>query len=273
MTEPSRSTFLRRKLGAKLKRMREQAKMSLDDAAPRLDKTRSTLHRIEKGETRADVHLIRSMMDVYDIFDADLVEEARAAAKTPWYRAYGFKDLGYVDVETEAARVREFQPVDISGLLQTPAYMRALFDAYHRGGPLTMENDLKVRSIRRRRLTSKDRPLQLTSLIYEAALHREVGGAEVMREQLRHLVEVSELPTVTLQIVPLKALYVPNGVFTLLGFEDPADPEMLYVEYPTGSLHIEDESEVHEAKLVFEQVHAKSLSPTDSVALIERLIS
>src|SRR5262245_54284233 len=107
--------------------MREQAGFTLDEAAPKLDKSRSVLHRIETGQTRVDVHLIRSIMDLYDIFDPRLTDQTREALKQPWYRAYGIKTSGYLDVETEAVQVEQFLLVNIPGLLQTEAYIRVLF--------------------------------------------------------------------------------------------------------------------------------------------------
>jgi transcriptional regulator with XRE-family HTH domain len=273
VTRPKRPPFLRRKLGAKLRRLREQSGHTLDEAAPKLDKTRSALHRIENGETRADVHLIRSMMDIYDCYDPDLIDEAREALKPRWFRAFGVEDLGYIDVETEAAQVNEFSLAVVPGLMQTKAYMQAVFDQGYRRSPREINNDVVVRLIRQRRLTDEDRPLEIIAVIAEAVLHREVGSLEVMREQLRHLVEISALPTVTLQVTPLKYSKhdVPAGAFALLGFADPADPELLYIEYVSGSLHIEDDDEVREARLVFDQLRTDALSPADSVALIERL--
>jgi transcriptional regulator with XRE-family HTH domain len=274
VTEQRRSTFQRRKLGNKLRRMRERAKMTLDDAAAKLEKSRCTLHRIERGEIKADVHLIRSMMDVYDQFDPTLLDEARQAAKPPWYRAYGLKNLGYVDVETEAAYVHEFALIELPGLLQTEAYMRALFAQTCGRSSQTLEKDIRVRLIRQERLTNDDRPLDLIAIVHEAALRNEIGGPEVMRGQLRHLVEMAEIPTVALHLIPQEGggYRVPNGSFILLGFPDPEDPEYLYVEHTTGSLHIEESSQVRQTRLVFDQLRTSVLSPAESVALIERLI-
>ncbi|MET0237391.1 MAG: helix-turn-helix transcriptional regulator, partial [Kibdelosporangium sp.] len=193
MSEPSRPTFKCRKLGAKLRRMREQAGLTLRQAAPRLDKQRSALHRVETGQTKADVHLVRSMMDLYDCYDEDLLEETREALKPPWYRAYGLKNMGYLDVETEAERVMEFVLTDIPGLLQTEAYMRALFAGGISRSANQMARDIEVRRVRQHRLTDADRPLELVVVIHETALHRELGDPEVMREQLLHLIEMSNL--------------------------------------------------------------------------------
>jgi hypothetical protein len=111
------------------------------------------------------------------------------------------------------------------------------------------------------------------AIIDEAALRRDIGGPEVMRDQLLHLIEMAALPTVTLQVLrmtgtPTTAM---SGAFTLLDFPGPDEPELLYHEYVTGALHIEDENEVREAKLVFDMLRSEALNPAESVALIERL--
>jgi hypothetical protein len=162
----------------------------------------------------------------------------------------------------------------LPGLLHTEAYIRAVFECAHRRrSPRQINNDVKVRLIRKQRLTSEDNPLELFTLVDEGALLREFGGPEVMRAQLLHLVEMSALPTVTLQVLPLRGTssVAMSGAFTLLAFPDPDEPDLLYHEYLTGALHIEDEDEVVEAKLVFDTLRGEALSPADSVTLIERL--
>src|SRR5690349_6318215 len=100
-------TFRRRRLGKRLKALRDAAGMSLDDAAPALDMSRSALHRIETGENKPNVHLARSMMDLYDQYDDGLLEAIRLALKPNWFSTYDIGDLGYVDAETEASVVYE----------------------------------------------------------------------------------------------------------------------------------------------------------------------
>jgi transcriptional regulator with XRE-family HTH domain len=171
-------------LARRLRQLRENAGLTLEEAAPRLDKTRSALGRIENGQTRADVHLIRSMMDLYDQRDDGLLDLAREAAQRGWWRAYGIEDLGYVDVETEANAVLEFSGLNIPGLLQTEAYARAQLQVGSRLSQTRFERDVEVRAIRQQRLTNDNHSLELTAIIDEAALSREVGGRRVMAEQL-----------------------------------------------------------------------------------------
>lgn len=264
-------TFRRRKLARRLRQMREKAGLTLEDAARRLDKTRSALGRVETAQSRADVHLIRSMMDIYDHYDPDLVDLAREANRPGWWKKYNIDDRGYIGMETEASTVREVTLVNIPGLLQTEAYMRATFLA----GPLPkaqVENHVKARLFRQRRLVDEEFPLELIAILDEAALRKNVGGREVMRAQLRHLVKVADLASVTLQVLPDAAgsHSSPNGAYIILNFPE-GDPSLLYVAYVTGSLHIEKPEEVAQATLLFDQLRSEALSPRESVALIERL--
>ncbi len=263
--------YRRRQLGKRLKKMRETAGLNMDDAAAKLDKSRTALFRIESGETKVDVHLARSMMDFYDIYDDGLLDAVRLAAKPSWFAKFRLTNMGYVDLETEACRVSEYSGLTLPGLLQIEAYARAVFEGHRRRRTSEqIDNQVAARVIRQQRLD--DNSLELVAIIDEAALRREVGGPGVMRAQLRHLVEMAQLTTVTLQVLPLDAgsHSAIDGAFILLDFPD-SDEAMLYHAYVTGALHIEDEAEVREAKLVFEALRTEALNPADSVAMIERL--
>ena len=218
------------------------------------------------------MHFVRSAMDVYDHYEETLLDEAREAAKPPWFRAYGIEDMGYVDVETHAASVREFSGLKLPGLLHTELYLRALFThSRRRRSAEELRNDIEVRLIRQERLISEHNPLDLSVIIDESALRREVGGPDVMREQLRHLVDAAELPSVTVQVLPLKMHSALDGGFTLLSFHDRDEPDLLFVEYVTGALHIEEDDEVRACRLNFDRLGVEALSPDDSVALINRI--
>ena len=274
MNKYQRPPLRRRRLGRRLRALRESAGLTLEEASKRLDKGRSSLHRIELGETRADVHLVRSMMDLYDRYEEGLLDEVRAALKPSWVTAYGVQDLGYVDAETEASVVREYCGLNLPGLLQTEAYIRAVFAQARRRRSLDqLRNDIMVRLIRQKRLVSEEDPLELIAVIDEAALRRKVGGPEVMRAQLGRLIDMAALPTVTLQVLPLDGgtHSAMDGGLALLDFE-PDEQPLLYHDYVTGALHIEKPAEVDEARLVFDSLCSEALSQAESVQLIERLL-
>jgi DNA-binding XRE family transcriptional regulator len=256
--------------------MREAAGMSVEDAAVALDKHRNSLYRLEAGETKVDVHLARSMMDVYDHYDPDLIDDVRDTLKPRWWMKFGMRSLGYVDLETEAQEIRELGLVYIPGLLQTKPYMQAIFEADALKRTRTeFKTDVQVRMIRQRRLIDEEQPLHLFALLDESALHQTIGGPAVMREQLEHLVITAELDTVTMRVLPRKigAHGGQTSSFTLLDFPDPEDRTILYVEYPTGSIQVEEPTEVWRAKLLFDHLLDRALSPDESVALIEQIIA
>lgn len=274
MNTQKKAPYLRRRLGRRLRGMRESAGLTLEQAAERLDKKRSALHRIETGVTKADVHFVRSAMDLYDVYDPDLLDQTREAAKPMWLRAFGITTPGYVDVETYAVQVREFSALTLPGLLQTEAYIRALFDKGLLIRPEQITNATRVRLIRQKRLQDPEDSLSIEAVIDEAALRRVVGDAQVMRDQIRHIIKVADLPTVTVQVIPQSAggHCAMNGAFVLLSFPEPEDPETLYVEYPTGALQSNDEQEVCAAKLMFADLRAQALSPADSIEFLERIL-
>ena len=266
--------FLRRRLGRRLREMRESAGLGMEQAAKQLDMPRTSLLRFESGAYRASVHLIRSMMDLYDCYVEDLLDEAREALKPRWFHRFSSVDVGYVDVEAEAVLVREFGGLNLPGLLQTRSYARALLGRNPLlQSPKALDDQVEVRMIRQGRLASEEDPLELVAIVDEAALRRRVGDEEVMRGQLERLLAAAGLETVTLQVLPLHggAHSAMVGSFTLLSFPEDYNPEMLYVDHVGGALHIEEEAALQAARLTFDRLRTDALSPVDSLALIERV--
>jgi transcriptional regulator with XRE-family HTH domain len=272
MGTDSSPTLHRRRLARRLRQMRERAGLTLADAAPRLEKTKSSLGRIETGETIADTHLIRSMMDVYDQYDPHLMDLAREAKRPGWWTTYGIRDRGFLGLETDADEELDFSLMYVPGLLQIEDYTRAVLNAGRlKWTKKQLENQVEARGIRRERLTAEETPLELAAIIDESALRKPMGGRDVMRAQLKHLVEAAELETVTIQVLPDEMGGHPgmDGAFTVLEFEDPEDPSLLYVEYPTGAVHVEKTEEVMDAKLLFGKLRLLALSPAESTDFIQ----
>jgi transcriptional regulator with XRE-family HTH domain len=275
VSQPTSPTLRRVRLARRLRRMREAKGLKMEEAARLLDKTRSGLHRIESGTSKADVHFVRSAMDVYDMYDPDLVDLARDAAKPGWWRRFGIDDRGFIPMETEASTELEVSLVHIPGLLQTEDYMRAVFAS----GPVALAGGkllhAEPRLHRQQRLTDEEAPLELVSIIDESALRKNVGGPAVMREQLRYLVRQSELPLVTLQVMPNEqgAHVGMEGEFIVLRFLEEEDPDLLYISYITGAVHVEKPEEVVGAKMAFDHLRSIALSPSESVAFVEQVAS
>jgi hypothetical protein len=205
----------------------------------------SKLSRIERAKQMVDVHGVRAMLDLYGLTCDQwepIVDLAREARQKGWWRAYGIPDRGYVELETAASSVRDFQLAHVPGLLQTADYARALFRVSQlRRTEDQIERLIAARMVRQQRLTDDD-PLELCAIVDEAVLRRPVGSTEIMRAQLRHMVECAELPHVTLQTLPISAgaHLGMDGAFIILSFSDAAEPDAVYIEHPSGALHIQD---------------------------------
>lgn len=266
-------TFRRRRLARRIRQLREKSGLTQERAAAGLDMSTSALSRKENGDAATSVHEARSMMDLYDIYDEQLLDLARAAREKGWWRAYGIEDRGYVDLETEASTVRELSLMHIPGLLQTEDYMRAVISSGLPQSTTRYEDHVAVRRIRQQRLTAAEHPIELTAVVDEVALRRPVGGSEVMRKQLESLATSAELPRVRLHVLPLGdgAHAGMDGAFILIGFPELDDRDVLFLSHPAGSLHVENEAEVGKAKLVFDHVLSKAVSVDASIELIKRL--
>ena len=277
MTKRNGASIRRRILARRLRELREQAGFTLERAAPALDSSMSKLSRIENGQQKADVHLVKSMLDLFDAGGdqwGELLALAREAGRPGWYRAYGLGDNSYVGYETEATQVQEYAAGFVPGLLQVPDYSRALYEA----SPLPRsaeerDRDLQIRMIRQQRLHSDEDPLQLVAIVDEAVLRNPVGGRETQRAQLAHLLAAVELPTVSLQVLPAGQGAHPalESGFFVLSFGDLGEPDMAYVEHALGATHLEKESHVTLARLKFDRLRTLALGPAESQEMIRRV--
>jgi transcriptional regulator with XRE-family HTH domain len=268
----------RRVLARQLRQLRENAGLTLEEAAPKLDFSVSRLSRIENAQVLIDVHWVRGMLDLYDVGGdrwTELVELAREAQQPGWWKAYGLgKHAWYVAYETEAERIQDFEPTFVPGLLQTAAYARALMVAVPlRRTSEQLDNEVAARMHRQRRLSSDENPLALLAVVEESVLHRPVGGPEVMREQLRHMAALAELDSVTLHVLPtaIGAHAALASGFIILGFGELGEPDMAYVEHSLGALNLDKDGDVARARLTFERVLSDALDPAESLTLIRRL--
>lgn len=271
------ASIRRRILARRLRELRERAGYTLEAAAPALDSSPSKLSRIETGQQKADVHLVKSMLDLFDAGGdqwTEVMALAREAARPGWYRAYGLGDNSYIGYETEAVRVQEYALGFVPGLLQVAEYSRALYDS---SMVLRTAEEraraLEVRMIRQQRLHSADDPLHLVTILDEAVLRNPIGGRTTQRAQLAHLTVAAELPTVDLKVLPA-ASGAHGGLgsgFVVLHFGNLGEPDMAYVEHALGATHLVKEPDLSRARLVFDQLRSLALAPAESVAFIRRV--
>jgi transcriptional regulator with XRE-family HTH domain len=277
MTTPS-PTVRRKRLGIELRRLREQAELTCEDVGQRLECSGTRISRMETGRISVRPGDVRELLEVYGVTGAQadsLVQLAREARRKGWWQAYGralpawFE--AYIGLESEAARLRDFQPLVIPGLLQTEDYARAVLRAApHARSSTEIDRQVALR-MQRQAILSQDSAPDLWVVLSESVLRMRVGGPAVMRAQLRRLAEAAG--QMTLQVLPFStaALVQPITPFTMLEFRDAADPAVVYLEHLTGSLFLENEDEVRRYRVIFDHLCAEALGAGQSADLIARV--
>jgi transcriptional regulator with XRE-family HTH domain len=269
-------TVRRRRLAAELRRLREAAELTIDEVGEKLECSASKISRIETGHVGVTPRDVRDMLEVYGIEDDEreaLVHLAREARRKGWWHAYNEVFTGsFVGLESDAASLHTHQALLVPGLLQTEGYTRAVIRAIR---PDAAEAEVERRvagRVTRQRLLTDPRPPTYWAVIDEAVLHRTVGGREIMRAQLERLAELAALPHVTLQVVPFSAGAHAGmeSPFLILGFPEQADPDVVYVEYTTTGVYLEQPSDVHRYTLMFDHLRAAALKPDDTVVMVEQ---
>jgi transcriptional regulator with XRE-family HTH domain len=267
-------TVRRRRLGAELRRHRELAGLTIDQVAEQLDCSASKISRLETGQTGSNPRDVRDMLALYGVGDTELEEllaVARETRQRGWWQPYGSILTGaYVGFEAAADRIRSYEAQCVPGLLQTADYARSMIAAVHTGRPRQEVDDrVHVRLGRQALLTQED-PVKFWCVLDEAALRRPVGGREVMRCQLEHLVRESARPNVTLQVLPMAAGEHPGmeGSFVLMSFPDAADPDTVYVTIATGGVFQEKPDDVSRYEIIFDRLQKMALSGAESTEFI-----
>jgi transcriptional regulator with XRE-family HTH domain len=269
-------TVRRRRLGAELRRYRETAGLTIDVVAEKMDCSASKISRLETGQTGASPRDVRDMLVLYNVGQPeldDLMDVARETRQRGWWRPYGSILTGaYVAFEAAAASIRSYESQCVPSLLQTDEYARCQVAAARPDlPPEEIASRVRVRLDRQALLTSDD-PLHFWCVLDEAALMRPVGGPDVMRAQLEHLVASTELSHVKLQVLPFDvgAHAGMDGSFLLLHFPDEQDPDTVYVVMATGGVFQEKADELRRYETVFSSLHEVALPPDESVAFLAR---
>jgi transcriptional regulator with XRE-family HTH domain len=261
------STVPRRQLGRHLRDARGRARLTVRAAADALEWSEAKIWRIETGQTSMRSHDVEAMCRVYGAPD-ELTEALKGLAKETkgrgWWHSYGdvipsWLDL-YIGLESEAAEISSYEPELVPGLFQTADYVRTIITTYRPElGSEEIERRVALRMARQALITRVTARPTLVAVLNEAALHRPVGGRRIMRNQLRSLLELSELPNVSVRVVPF-TVGLHRGVissrFTLLRFPTnssrrESEPPVVYIEGITGALYLDKPHEVerHDAAL------------------------
>jgi transcriptional regulator with XRE-family HTH domain len=279
MGQGQRRTADRIQIGATLKRMRTDADIPREAAAEKLGCTAATIGNIEQGRTKISHGDLRALLELYgvpgDQVD-DLLEvnrEAHRAVK----RVPGGGDIQphqrrAADLINSAQGINYYSPEVFVGLLHEEAYARALMAPSGHTNP-TLETRLRFRLGLSEVLTRKENPLRLWAVVGEAALHKNIGGREVIKRQLRHVVRLCrERSNITVQVMPIDARehYLIGTTITIYRF-DGAVPEIASVDTTIGEQFFERDASVAEAIAKFDDVRLKALDPLTSIDMMDDL--
>jgi len=279
-------TVPRRRLGQELIRIRRAAGLTGEQVAAAMEwSSTSKLYKIEGGRQGIQVKELRELLGRYGVTDAATVEALSTLARQGKQRAWWTQHVEampdsyatYLGLESGASELRVYEPNVIHGLLQTESYARAFFQTVAKHAPkpaaalAQAEGKIKIR-LERQALLTRETPLSLWIVQDEASLRRIIGGPDVMAEQYDRLIEVSRLPSVKLQVLPLRdsANPAPPTNFAIIEFDPESDLDIVYIELLIGSIFVEGK-DVRRYNVQFDNLRAAALSPSQSRRLIEDL--
>lgn len=271
---------VRRRLGSELRRLRDQAGMSLEQVARELEVSPSKISRLETGQSPAKLWDVRNLLSLYGVEDADYRNRAErwvAQGKTDgWWHPYSDASPGdldhYISLEAEAAEVHAFCAPFLHGLVQTEGYARALLTGLLPDRPTEEIDGLVGVRMRRQEVLNGERPLDLRVIIDEPTLWRRIGGSGTMVEQYSHLAELSEQADVRVRPLtasPHPALQSPFTIFIPL--EARVDPVVVNLESAFHDSYWESPEDVGRFQRSFDELSATSLDPVESRAFIREL--
>jgi transcriptional regulator with XRE-family HTH domain len=274
-------TVLRMLLGSQLRELREAAGISPDQAGYEIRGSRSKISRLEHGRVSFKERDVDDLLTLYGVTDSKrrghMLALAQQANNQGWWAKYDdvlpdwFET--YVGLEQATSLIRSYELQFVPGLFQTEDYARAVTILGHRAAPADeIERRVSLR-LKRQQLLAGPQP-RVWSVIDESALRRPLGGRDTMRAQLRHLLEIAELPQVTLQLMPFDrgGHSAAGGSFAILRFAEPDLPDIVYIEQLTGALYLDRREEIDHYREVMNSLSAEAETPADSERLLKRII-
>ncbi|MBO1333831.1 helix-turn-helix transcriptional regulator [Streptomyces sp. VRA16 Mangrove soil] len=281
--ESSGSVVRRILLGSQLRRLRESRGITREAAGYSIRASESKISRLELGRVSFKARDVEDLLTLYGVTDGaereallSLVKEANVAG---WWHSYSDVLPGwfqtYIGLEGAASLIRGYEAQFVHGLLQTEAYAHAVVAQGMKGAPAEdIERRVSLRLARQKILVAERAP-DVHIVLDESALHRMHGGPAVMRGQLEHLIEVAELPHLTLQIMPFSHGWHPgeSGTFTLLTFPESDLSDVVFLEQLTSALYLDKREDVAQYEKAMVELQEQCPSPEESVALVRRILT
>jgi transcriptional regulator with XRE-family HTH domain len=275
-------TVLKMLLGAQLRRLRESAGFSRDDAGYHIRASGSKISRMELGRVSFKERDVIDLLEFYGVRDlterGKLLQLTREANATPWFQK--FQDIVpdwfhvFVGLEEAAQLIRVYEVQFVPGLLQTEEYARAVI---LQGAP-EMEPDEVERRVAlrmgRQKLLTRENPPRYWVVMDEAALRRPIGGRDVYAAQIEHLIHLAGEPNITIQVMPFAygGHAAESGAFTIMRFPETDLPDVVYMEYLTGAHYIDKPEEVERYAAVMGRLSVAGTSPDRTRTMLTGLL-
>ncbi|MBF6228307.1 helix-turn-helix domain-containing protein [Nocardia abscessus] len=272
-------TVLRIALGSRLRRLRDGCGISREAAGDAIRGSHAKISRLELGRTGFKERDLRDLLSLYGVVDPaereTYFELARRANDPGWWQHYS--DLlpawfeTYIGLEQAATTIRTYEAQFVPGLLQTADYARAVIQL---GNSDETERRVAIR-MRRQEILNRVAAPTLWAVIDENALRRPVGGMEVLREQIEHLLAMADRPSIRIQVLPYSAggHSAAGGPFSILRFPEPELADIVYTEQLTSSLYFDKQRDVELYMSVMNRLSVEALSPVDSVRFLRDLLT
>lgn len=270
----------RRMLMAELRAARDEAGLTRERAAESLGFSLSKMVRIEGGDQGVSLPDLRVMLELYNVTDEerirDLKQLANSSRRQSWwsgYREYISRQFGQLlGLEGSASQIRVFHPMLVPALLHTEDYAFELLRVSMR--EKKAQELVNLRQQRQQRLYGQAKPPRMRFVFGEEALIRVIGNPDVMERQFRRLLELANVPSVSIRIVPLSARAHPglSGSFILVDIEETGE-ELLFCEGAGGDMAIRDDKKLTDPFVEhFSTLTRLALPEDDTRALIERAL-
>lgn len=277
----SSPTARRMVLGGQLRRLREAAEVTREEAGNAIRGSESKISRLELGRVGFKERDVADLLALYGVYDAAereaFLELVRESNQPGWWHRYNdlvprwFQD--YVGLEESAARIHTYEVLFVPGLLQTERYARAVVA---QGRPEIGEDEAARRvalRMRRQKVLAHPAAPRLWAVMDEAVLHRPLGGKDVHDEQLEYLLEATTRPNVTVQIVPLqRGRCAAEGSFTLLRFAEPSLPDVVYLEHLCGAIYLDKPEEVELYAKIANRLAVEAETPDETRKIISKIV-
>jgi transcriptional regulator with XRE-family HTH domain len=264
-------TVRERRLARALRHLREEAGLTIEDVAEKLEISPSTVSRMETAQVGVRPRDLRFLLDMYEITDAErdqLLQIARERRQQQWWQEYAdLPNIAVAGLEEDASTIWQYSTQLVPGLLQTEAYARAVLGAIRLDSkPGDIDRRLDLRIHRQALLTRADAP-EYWVILDEAVVRRQVGGPSVMAEQLGHLTEVARMPNVTLQVLPFTSGEHAgmDGEFTILHYRESSDPDVVYIENTGNDVYLENLEVTRRYNKIFDHLRAAAQNPGESI--------